>query len=112
MPPIPPFRGTSIPTIDIWLKFMGNVGKSSSPIRGIWGNIFDARILRVSREVPRMSLRVAAMAGIQPWGLHMGVEPKIMVPQNGWFIRENPIEMDDLGVLLFLETPIFKPYEM
>ena len=71
--------------------------------------MIDARILRVSREAPRMSLRVAAMAGIQPWGLHMGVEPKIMVPQNGWFIRENPIEMDDLGVPLLLETPIFNP---
>ena len=31
--------------------------------------------------------------------------PKIGVHQNGWFIRENPIKMDDLGVALFLETP-------
>ena len=33
------------------------------------------------------------------------VFPKIRVPQNEWFIRENPIKMDDLKVPLFVETP-------
>ncbi len=35
------------------------------------------------------------------------VFPKIGVPQNGWFIMENTIKMDDLGVALFLETSTF-----
>ena len=29
--------------------------------------------------------------------IYIWVFPKIGVPQNGWFIIENPIKMDDLG---------------
>ena len=39
-------------------------------------------------------------------GIYLWMFPKIGVPQNGWFIMENPIKMNDLGgPPLFLETP-------
>ena len=39
--------------------------------------------------------REAGQGGVQEWGIN----------RNGWFIRENPIKMDDLREPPFMETP-------
>ena len=39
--------------------------------------------------------------------MYVYIYMEVSIPQNGWFIRELPTKMDDLGVPLFQETPIY-----
>jgi len=51
------------------------------------------------RSLSERQLRFGIFEGL------IRVFPKIWEPQNGWFIMENSIKMDDLGAPLFSETP-------
>ena len=64
-----------------------------------WPGKFPRKTRQELRQVSESSCR---FQGIVIW-----VFPKIGVPQNGWFIMDKTIKMDDLGVPLFLETSIF-----
>ena len=67
-----------------------------------WDKLFASACLEVGQRLCSYTLDLYLKV------LKMGVNPKIgfFYPQNGWFIMQNLIKMDDLGgPPLFLETP-------
>ncbi len=75
---------------------------SSSAVENIWKS---AAMLLNSFQHRRFFLKmlISILSGFKSFFTNtIWVFPKIGVPQNGWFIMENPIKM----IPLFLETPI------
>ena len=81
------------------------VTELDSPILG--GHLHVPSQLLSSGQGSTLNQKSPSQKGHHPKNcqVYMGVS-KNVVPQNGWFIMENPIKMDDLRVPLFSETSI------
>ena len=76
-------------------------------------------ITRVSRKIGLNNKKTDFIIKVYGWKssarcwipirLDIWMFPIIGVPQNGWFIMENPIKMADLVVPIFSETQIYLP---
>ena len=70
-----------------------------------WYNFFERLVSKMGYGIsdsPMMTHRVDTPMKTVIWGF-----PKMGVPQNGRFLMENPMKMDDLGIPLFQEATIW-----
>ena len=96
-----------------WLEFKGPLGLEKMvachPGGGVWLILASGGFLPENthfRSIKRIERKLPENLGNEANRCFIWVFPKIGVPQNGWFIMEIPIKLDDLGVPPFSETPI------
>ena len=92
------FSGSMLVFGGIYIKLFG-----CSPCR----HLHHRRAFRCLDRADIAPLEDDIPKGVETQLKQYGCFQKLGVPQHGWFIMENPIKMDDLGVPLFSETSVW-----